>query len=74
MEKKSLKLWQLIFRDRMGDTGYLFSKKPEIIDDKALDKNDEDIFKNITMLDLYNLYNDLINRYRNKINQKQYLT
>ncbi|NLM34395.1 MAG: segregation/condensation protein A [Clostridiales bacterium] len=73
LEYKKFKAVAAYFRDRMGDTGYLFSKKPEIIDDKALDKNDEDIFKNITMLDLYNLYNDLINRYRNKINQNNTL-
>ena len=52
---------------KKGDAGFVFSKKPEIIEDKRSVSNDE-LLKNISMLDLYNLYNDLINRYNNKRN------
>ncbi|QAA32084.1 segregation/condensation protein A [Clostridium manihotivorum] len=48
-------------------TGKIFTKKPEIIEDLSKDNN-EDIFLNITMLDLYNLFNELINNYKNKQN------
>ncbi|GIM30548.1 segregation and condensation protein A [Clostridium polyendosporum] len=51
-------------------TGAVFTKKPEIIEDVPKDKNNnnDDILKNITMLDLYNLYNKLIELYRSKQN------
>jgi len=73
LEYKRFKAVAAFFKDRMGDTGFLFSKKPEIIDDKPQNSDNEDIFKNITMLDLYNLYNELINRYRNKKNENNTL-
>ncbi|MEW8954933.1 segregation/condensation protein A [Clostridium sp.] len=52
---------------KKGDAGFVFSKKPEIIEDKRTFSNEE-LFKNISMLDLYILYNELINRYNNKKN------
>lgn len=51
------------------NSGVTFSKKPEIIEETKKPK-DEDILKNITMLDLYNLYNELINNYFNKRNSE----
>ena len=48
--------------------GIVFSKKPEIIEEKGNNLNNEDILKNTTMLDLYNIYNNLIEQMRNKIN------
>lgn len=52
---------------KKGDAGFVFSKKPEIIEDKRTFSNEE-LLKNISMLDLYILYNELINRYNNKKN------
>lgn len=52
---------------KKGDAGFIFSKKPEIIEDKKILTNEE-LLKNVTMLKIYNLYNELINRYNNKKN------
>lgn len=75
IEYKKFKAVASFLRSRMKDIGQLFSKKPEIIDDRAKnnDNDNEDILKNITMLDLYNLYNELLNRYRNKLNENNTL-
>lgn len=55
---------------KKGQYGIVFSKKPEIIEDIGSNINNEQLLKDITMLDLYNLYNDLINKYNNKINRE----
>ncbi|WP_163195437.1 segregation/condensation protein A [Clostridium thermarum] len=73
VEYKKFKAVAGFLKSRIKDTGYLFSKKPEIIDDKSKQANNEDILKNVTMLDLYNLYNELLNRYRNKLNENNTL-
>lgn len=55
--------------ERERETGIMFSKKPEIIEEKSEAKQSTaDLLKNVTMLDLYNLYNELINNYLNKQN------
>ena len=56
-------------KDKSLYNGVVFSKKPEIIEEPKTDKNNEDIFKNITMLDLYNIYNNLIEQMKNKMNE-----
>lgn len=50
--------------------GVVFAKKPEIIEDKDSSNDNVDIFKDLTMVKLYNIYNDLINRYNSKINRE----
>lgn len=46
---------------------FLFDKKPEIIECK--DEKCSDILKNVTMLQLYNIYSELLNRCINKKNK-----
>lgn len=58
-----------VLREKSLYNGIVFSKKPEIIEEKKVDKNNDDIFKNITMLDLYNIYNQLIEQMKNKLNE-----
>lgn len=53
---------------RKYEAGITFSKKPEIIEEKNINYSNENLFKDITMLDLYNLYNQLMNRYISKQN------
>lgn len=53
---------------RKYEAGITFSKKPEIIEEKNNSYSNENLFKDITMLDLYNLYNQLMNRYISKQN------
>lgn len=48
--------------------GIMFSKKPEIIEEDNKNIKEVDFLKNVTMLDLYNLYNNLMQQYINKMN------
>ena len=49
--------------------GEIYTKKPETIDDTALKNKSKDNFlNNITMLDLFNLFNTLINKYLSRQN------
>lgn len=73
IEYKKFKAVAAFFKSRIQDTGYIFSKKPELIDDRPSVQDNEDLLKNITMLDLYNIYNDILNRYRGKINENNTL-
>jgi segregation and condensation protein A len=50
------------------ETGIIFSKKPEIIEESKKDANETDFLKNITMMNLQNLYNNLMQQYINKMN------
>ncbi|MGH4138041.1 segregation/condensation protein A [Clostridium sp.] len=50
------------------DAGIMFSKKPEIIEEDNKNAKEIDFLKNVTMLDLYNLYNNLMQQYINKMN------
>ena len=53
---------------RGQDAGIMFSKKPEIIEEDNKNIKEIDFLQNITMLDLYNLYNNLMQAYMNKMN------
>jgi Uncharacterized conserved protein len=70
IEYKKFKAAAMFFKIKKEEAGITFSKKPEIIDDKTDKINNDELFKNLTMLDLYNLYNELINRYRSKQNNE----
>ena len=48
--------------------GIMFSKKPEIIEEDNKNVKEPDFLKNIKMLDLYSLYNNLMQEYINKMN------
>jgi segregation and condensation protein A len=48
--------------------GIMFSKKPEIIEEDNKNNKEIDFLKNVTMLDLYNLYNNLMQQYIDKMN------
>lgn len=46
-----------------------YSKKPEVIEEVKENKlSNDDIFKNISLIDLYNIYNKLLENYTNKRN------
>ncbi|MEG0306354.1 MAG: segregation/condensation protein A [Clostridium sp.] len=54
---------------RQMNTGVTFTKRPEIIEDTREKKQDaKDLLRNVTMMDLYNMYNSLIEIYLNKMN------
>lgn len=65
---KKFKVAAEFLLEREKEAGIMFSKKPEIIEEKNHKETTADLLKNITMLDLYNLYNELMNIYLSKIN------
>lgn len=68
IEYRKFKAAAEFLRLRKDEAGITFSKKPEIIEEKHKNYSNENLFKDITMLELYNLYNALMNRYINKQN------
>ncbi|MGG7164044.1 segregation/condensation protein A [Clostridium ihumii] len=72
IQYKKYKLVASFLGERQLETGAVFSKKPEIIEERTPKKeNIKDILKNVTMLDLYNLYNELLNNFLNKMNESE---
>ena len=70
IEYKKIKNASLFFREKYIDSGELYTKKPEIIEEKKENTKSEDIFKNITLIELYNIYNNLIENYSLKQNKE----
>ena len=70
IEYKKIKGAALFLREKYINSGEIYTKKPEIIKEVNTTKKEEDIFKNITLLDLYNIYNRLIENYLNKHNKE----
>lgn len=70
IEYKRFKAVSEFFNDKYVSSGEVFSKKPEVIEEIKPEKVDNDyIFKNITLLDLYNIYNKILENYREKQNK-----
>jgi segregation and condensation protein A len=67
-EYKKFKKISAYLRERELSTGEVFTKKAEIIEVEVDNKLDDDYFKNITMLDLYKFYNNLMRIYGEKQN------
>lgn len=57
------------FKERYISAGEVYGKKPEIIEEKKEVVIQEDFFKNINLLDLYSIYNNLLEIYNNKQNK-----
>ena len=70
IEYKQIKAVSSFFKERHINSGEIYSKKPEIIEieDEKATKYNEDIFKNLTLIDLYNIYNNILDTYHNKQN------
>lgn len=70
VEYKKYKLVADFFRTRESNAGIMYTKKPEIIDDSLLKdpKLSQLNFSNVTMLDLYNIYLDLMKKFKSKMN------
>ncbi|MBD7909993.1 MULTISPECIES: segregation/condensation protein A [Clostridium] len=66
---KKIKESTNFFRERYTSSGSIFTKKPEIIEEVREPIDNQDLLKNITLLDLYNIYNNLIEIHRNKQNR-----
>lgn len=70
IEYKKIKGAALLLRDRYVNSGDIYTKKPEIIEVLDSKNQEEDIFKNTTLLDLYNIYNNLIENFFRKQNKE----
>lgn len=70
VEYKKFKTAAQFLREHEESYGMVFTKKPEIIEEIKEDKEDIGILKNKTMLDLYDLFNELMNRYNSKLNKE----
>lgn len=71
IEYKKIKQVSEYLKERYVSLGDIYTKKPEIIEElKDENKSNEniDIFKNITLLDLYSIYNKVIEAFLNKQN------
>lgn len=66
---KKIKGVSNFFRDRYISSGEVYGKKPEIIEERKQKGNHEDILKNLDLLQLYNIYNNLIEIYNNRQNK-----
>lgn len=67
---KKIKASTEYFKSISLNAGISYSKKPEIIEEiKETKLSNDDIFKNITLIDLYNMYNKLIENYAGKQNK-----
>ena len=67
IEYKQIKAVSSFFKERHINSGEIYSKKPEIIEieEEKAPKCNEDIFKNLTLIDLYNIYNNILDTYHN---------
>ena len=70
IEYKKFKAVSTFFSDKYVSTGSVFAKKAEIIEDTREEETDYDIFRNTTLLDLYNIYNKVLENYREKQNKE----
>lgn len=70
IEYKKIKGAALFLKDKYIHSGDIYTKKPEIIEEVRIDNKEEDIFKNTTLLDLYNIYNRLIENFLMKQNKE----
>lgn len=68
LEYKKFKLVANFLAEKEKKIGIVFQKKPEIIEEKKENIDNKDILKDITILHLFNIYNQLITNYQNKMN------
>lgn len=66
---KEIKESTSFFRERYIQGGNVFTKKPEIIEEIKVITNNEDIFKNVTLLDLFQIYNNVLEIHNNRQNK-----
>lgn len=72
LEYKGFKAAAIYLRNRESEIGISFYKKPEVIPEKHSDFT-KDLLKNISIVDLYNIYNNLLNMLNSKMNRNNVL-
>ena len=66
---KKIKEATVFFKERYISAGDIYTKKPEIIEEVKTVESNEDVLQNVSLLDLYNIYNNLLETYLNKQNK-----
>ena len=70
---KKIKLSTEYFKKKANIIGFTYSKKPEIIEEKQAGKVCKNSLENISLVELYNIYNRLIENYVSKQNKSDFL-
>jgi segregation and condensation protein A len=66
---KKIKGVSVFFKDRYISAGEVYGKRPEVIEDKKEENLNQDLFKNTSLIELFNIYNNLLEIYNNKQNR-----
>ncbi|MBQ3422592.1 MAG: segregation/condensation protein A [Romboutsia sp.] len=66
---KKIKNVSVFFKERYTNSGEVYSKKPEVIEEIKDAHNNEDVLKNLNLLQLYAMFNNLIEIYNNRQNR-----
>lgn len=68
VEYRKFKAVAQFLRNKEENFGRVYTKKPEIIEDKSKESNSLELINTISILELYNIFNNLMNKYYSKIN------
>ncbi|NRY62807.1 segregation and condensation protein A [Clostridium beijerinckii] len=66
---RKIKGVSVFLKDRYTSAGEIYGKKPEVIEEKRDDTDKKDLLKNISLIELFNIYNNLLEIYNNKQNR-----
>ncbi|HEX9025443.1 MAG TPA: segregation/condensation protein A [Clostridium sp.] len=69
IEYKKIKGVSVFFKERYISSGEVYGKKPELIEDKREVVSTKDLLKDIHLIDLFNIYNNLLEIFNNKQNR-----
>lgn len=66
---KKIKEATEFFKGKYTSSGSIYTKKPEVIEEIKGPVDNDELLRNVTLLDLYNIYNNLLEIYLNKQNK-----
>ena len=66
---KKIKGVSAFFKDKYINSGEVYAKRPEVIEEIREKTTSEDLLRNLNLLDLYNIYNNQLEIYNNKQNK-----
>ena len=67
---KKIKEATEFFKGKYTNSGNIYTKKPEVIEEIKGPVDNDELLRNVTLLDLYNIYNNLLEIYLNKQNKR----
>ena len=66
---KKIKEATEFFKGKYTNSGNIYTKKPEVIEEIKGPVDNDELLRNVTLLDLYNIYNKILETYREKQNK-----